>query len=56
MSQVHRPLKIKIQKYQDVGLPIRLRDPLCIIMTYCNSLIFTIAAVRHLEILKIEFF
>jgi len=53
--QVRRPLKKSFKKIQDGGRPMRLRDPFCIIMRYCNLSIFKITAVRHLRILKLKF-
>ena len=55
VSLVRCPLKIFILKIQDGGRPIRLRDPFCIIMRYCNLSIFKMAAVHHPGILKLKF-
>ena len=49
------PIKLIILKIHDGGRPIRLRDPLCIIMRYCNLSIFKMAAVRRLGVLKLKF-
>ena len=48
-------IKKIILKIQDGRRPMRLRDPFCIIMRYCNFSIFKMAAVRHLGILKLKF-
>jgi len=55
VSQVCRPLKSFFLKIDNGGRPIRLRDPLYIIVRYCNCLNLKMAAVRHLEISKLKF-
>jgi len=54
VPHVRGPLKKFHLKIQDGGRPIRLRDPFCILMRYCNLSIFKTAAVRHLGILKFK--
>jgi len=49
------PGKNLILTIQDGGRSTRLRHPFCTVIKYCHFLIFMMAAVRHLEILKFIF-